>query len=64
MVTTTINRAAQRVLALQEWWSAESKSFSRLCGETVFNSDVVKAHSLALVVITLIGIGGALWHLV
>lgn len=60
MTTLVINRAAQRVLALQEWWSAKSEFFSRLGGEEFTNGEVVKAHLALAAVIILIGIGGAL----
>ena len=60
MVTMTINRAAQRVLALQEWWGAKSEWFSAIAGECVTNGEVVKAHAVAVVLLVLAGIGGAL----
>ena len=60
MTTLVINRAAQRVLALQEWWSAKSEFFSRLGSEEFTNGEVVLAHGGAVVLLLLAGIGGAL----
>ena len=49
---------------LKAWWSARSESFTALCatekGEVFTHGDVVKAHLALAVVLTLIGIGGAL----
>ena len=60
----TIDRTAQRVLSLQEWWCEESQSFTALCatekGEVFTHGDVVKAHLWLAAVLILIGIGGAL----
>ena len=63
MVTMTISRTAQRALTLQEWWSAKSQTFTALCGtegDVFTHGDVVKAHLCLALVLTLIGIGGAL----
>ena len=59
----TISRTAQRALTLQEWWSAKSQTFTALCGtegDVFTHGDVVKAHLYLALVLTLIGIGGAL----
>lgn len=40
-----------------EFFSQQNAFFSHLCGESVTNGEVVKAHAVAIVVLTLIGIG-------
>lgn len=60
MVTKTIDRNAQRVAQLQEWWEAKSKTFSMLAGEEFTHGEVVIAHAVLVAVLAVIGIGGAL----
>lgn len=60
MVTKTIDRNAQRVAQLQEWWEAKSKTFSMLAGEDFTHGEVVIAHAVLVAVLAVIGIGGAL----
>ena len=42
------------------WWSAKSEWFSAIAGECVKNGEVVKAHAVAVGVLAVIGLGGAL----
>lgn len=60
MVTKAIDRNAQRVAQLQEWWETKSKTFSMLAGEEFTHGEVVIAHVVLVAVLAVIGIGGAL----
>ena len=60
MVTKAIDRNAQRVAQLQEWWETKSKTFSMLAGEEFTHGEVVIAHAVLVAVLAVIGIGGAL----
>lgn len=46
------------------WWNARSESFTALCatdeGEVFTHGSVVKAHAVAVGVLAMIGLGGAL----
>ena len=54
MVTTTINRNAQRAFSVREWWNAKSGSYSRLCGEEFTHGEVVNVH-LGIIAMYLFG---------
>lgn len=56
----TISRNAQRASLLQEWWQAKSKFFSIVAGEEFTNGEVTVTHAVLIVVLAVIGIGGAL----
>ncbi len=60
MVTKAIDRNAQRVAQLQEWWETKSKTFSMLAGEEFTHGEVVIAHAVLVAVLAVIGIGGVL----
>lgn len=45
---------------LKVWLGAKSEWFSAIAGECVTNSEVVKAHAVAVGVLAVIGLGGAL----
>lgn len=50
-VVEQLKRTASELL------SRQNAFFSHLCGESVTNGEAVKAHAVAVVVLTLIGIG-------
>lgn len=56
MIAMTMN--AQ--LAVRMWLGAKSEWFSAVAGECVTNGEVLKAHAVAVVLLVLAGIGGAL----
>ena len=56
MIAMTMN--AQ--VAVRMWLGAKSEWFSAIAGECVTNGEVVKAHAVAVVLLVLAGIGGAL----
>ena len=58
MVSTTINRNAQRAFTLQEWWNAKSETFSQLCGEEFTHKEVALAHVGTVAFILLLGVAG------
>lgn len=61
---SVLSRLESTVENLKVWWSATSKSFTVLCatdeGEVFTHGDVVKANLYVVLVLILIGIGGAL----
>ena len=56
MIAMTMN--AQ--VAVKMWLGAKSEWFSAIAGECVTNGEVMKAHAVAVVLLVLAGIGGAL----
>lgn len=56
MIAMTMN--AQ--VAVRMWLGAKSEWFSAIAGECVTNGEVMKAHAVAVGVLTVIGLGGAL----
>jgi len=61
---SVLSRVESTVENLKVWWSTTSKSFTALCatdeGEVFTHGDVVKANLYVVLVLILIGIGGAL----
>lgn len=59
-----LSRVERTVKNCRVWWNARSESFTALCatdeGEVFTHGDVVKAHLYVVLVLILIGIGGAL----
>ena len=61
---SVLSRVESAVENLKVWWSTTSKSFTALCatdeGEVFTHGDVVKANLYVVLILILIGIGGAL----
>ena len=61
MVRPSVLSSVERIVKnLKVWLGAKSEWFSAIAGECVTNGEVMKAHAVAVVLLVLAGIGGAL----
>lgn len=62
MVRPSILAGVERIVKdCKVWLSQRSGVFSALAGETVTNGEAVQAHAVAVVLLVVVGIGGAAW---
>lgn len=59
MMISTATRSQQTGL-LEQWLQSRNEWFSKLCGEEFTNLEVMGAHAVTLLLMALVGIGGAL----
>ena len=61
MVRPSVLSSVERIVKnLKVWLGAKSEWFSAIAGECVTNGEVMKAHAVAVGVLAVIGLGGAL----